>query len=288
MRILLTGAGGQLAADLNAVFSEAGHTLAAYRRDDLDIADPDAVKAVVEETGPDLILNPAAYNRVDDAEREPGLAFAVNALGPRNLAREAETRGAMLVHYSTDYVVDGHPGVPVAESDLPRPLSAYAASKLAGEHLVAAYCTRHYVLRVCGLFGQGGRSSRHGNFVETMLRLASGGRQIRVVADQVVAPTSSLDVARATLQMVERGVPWGLYNCTAQGETSWYDYARAIFELAGVPAQLSATTAAAYGAAARRPSYSVLDNAKLVAAGITRPRHWRAALSEYLTVRGGQ
>jgi dTDP-4-dehydrorhamnose reductase len=287
MRILLTGAGGQLATDLHAVFAEAGHAVTAHRRQSLDIADQDAVRAAVEETGPDLILNPAAYNRVDEAERESELAFAVNALGPLHLARAAEERGALMVHYSTDYVMDGPDGVPLGESDLPRPLSAYAASKLAGEHLVAAYCARYYVVRVCGLFGQGGRSSRHGNFVETMLRLADAGRQIRVVADQVVAPTSSLDVARATLQMVQLGVAPGLYHCTAEGETSWYDYARAIFELAGVKAQLSATTAAEYGAAARRPSYSVLDNAKLEATGVARPRQWRTALNEYLALRRG-
>jgi dTDP-4-dehydrorhamnose reductase len=120
-----------------------------------------------------------------------------------------------------------------------------------------------------------------------MLRAAGAGRQIRVVADQVVAPTSSLDVARATLEVVERRVPWGLYHCTAQGETSWYDYARTIFELVGVDANMTAITAAEYGAAARRSSYSVLDNSKLVAAGVAQPRHWRVGLGEYLELRGG-
>src|ERR1700730_15072200 len=130
MRILLTGAGGQLAADLPQLCSGTGQQVAALRRDELDIADPASVQAAVAEIEPDLILNPAAYNRVDDAEREPELAFAVNALGPRNLARAAEARGAILVHYSTDYVVEGAAGTPVAESGLPRPLSAYAVSKM--------------------------------------------------------------------------------------------------------------------------------------------------------------
>jgi len=141
------------------------------------------------------------------------------------------------------------------------------------------------VLRVCGLFGPAGRGTRHGNFVETMLRVAASGRPMRVVADQVMAPTATADVAAATLGLLDRRAPYGLYHCTAASETSWYDYARAIFELAGVPADLTSTTAVEYGAAARRPDYSVLDNAKLESVGVARPRHWRDALAAYLAAR---
>jgi dTDP-4-dehydrorhamnose reductase len=174
---------------------------------------------------------------------------------------------------------------PYTEDDAPAPLSAYANSKLCGEYFVRALAPRHYVLRVCGLFGQRGRASRHGNFVETMLRMAAAGRPLRVVADQVVAPTSTRDVAAATLGLLDAGAPYGLYHCTAGGEVSWYEFARAIFTLAGVAADLSPTTAQEYGAAAARPAYSILDNGKLVAAGVARPRHWREALQAYLDER---
>jgi dTDP-4-dehydrorhamnose reductase len=283
--VLLTGAGGQLAADLAATFTAAGHEVHSRRREDLDIEDERAVRTALDDVRPSIILNPAAYNRVDDAETDAALAFAVNAYGPRVLARASADAGAALVHYSTDYVVDGTRRRPYTEADAPLPLSAYATSKLCGEYFVRALAPRHYVLRVCGLFGPAGRHTRHGNFVETMLRVAVAGRALRVVADQIVAPTSTHDVAIATLELIAGTAPYGLYNCTARGETSWYDYARTIFEVAGVAADLSPTTAAEYGAPARRPAYSILDNGKLEAAGVPRPRHWREALVEYLTSR---
>ena len=284
-RVLLTGAGGQLAADLAATFTAAGHEVHSRRREDLDIADERAVRLALDDVRPSVILNAAAYNRVDDAETDAAPAFAVNAYGPRVLARASADAGATLVHYSTDYVVDGARRRPYTEADAPLPLSAYATSKLCGEYFVRALAPRHYVLRVCGLFGQAGRHTRHGNFVETMLRAAAAGRALRVVADQIVAPTAARDVAVATLALVAGAAPYDLYHCTASGETSWYDYARAIFDIAGVSADLSPTTAAAYGAPARRPAYSILDNAKLEAAGAPRPRHWREALAEYLASR---
>lgn len=284
-RVLLTGAGGQLAADLAAAFGAAGYTAHSYRREDLDIADEAALRRALQDAQPEIILNPAAYNRVDDAEADPALAYTVNAFGPRTLARSAAAVGAMLVHFSTDYVVDGFARQPYVEDAAPLPLSVYAGSKLAGEHFVRALAPRHYVLRVCGLFGQAGRTTRHGNFVETMLRLVVAGRPIRVVADQFVAPTSSADVAAATLGLLTAQAPFGLYHCTAAGETSWYDFACAIFAEAGVVAEVSPTTAADYGAPARRPAYSILDNSRLVASGVQRPRHWRDALRVYLAER---
>ncbi len=284
-RALLTGAGGQLAADLAATFEAAGYAVQQRRREELDIADAAAVAAAFAEVRPSVVLNSAAYNRVDAAEKEVAAAFAANAFGPRVLAQAAASAGVTLVHYSTDYVVDGALQRPYTEDDAPAPLSAYANSKLCGEYFVRALAPRHYVLRVCGLFGQAGRASRHGNFVETMLRVAAAGRPLRVVADQVVAPTSTRDVSLATLRLLDVGAPYGLYHCTAAGEVSWYEFARAIFTLSGVDADLSPTTAGEYGAAAARPAYSILDNAKLVAAGVARPRHWHEALRAYLDER---
>lgn len=285
MQIVLTGAGGQLAADLAQVFESRGHRIATFSREDLDIADEGAVRSTLDAVGPDLVLNPAAYNRVDAAEREIARAFSVNAYAPRLLARYCDERGITLVHYSTDYVVDGLKRTPYTEDDVACPISAYATSKLAGEHFVRAVSRRHYVVRVCGLFGPAGRRTRHGNFVETMLRAAGRGQPLHVVCDQVVAPTSTVDVAAATLALIDSGAPYGLYHCTASGETSWHDFARAIFELAGVAADLRPVTAVDLGAAARRPAYSILANSRLEALGIPRPCYWRDALAAYLVAR---
>src|SRR5581483_2998391 len=146
----------------------------------------------------------------------------------------------------------GNQRTPYTEEDAPLPLSVYANSKLAGEYFVRSLAPRHYVLRVCGLFGLGGRATRRGNFIESMLRAAAAGRSLRIVADQVVAPTAAPDVAAATLALLERAAPFGLYHCTAAGETSWYDFACAIFELSGLTVDVSPTTAATYAAPARR------------------------------------
>src|SRR5438105_4736039 len=175
-----------------------------------------ALRAALDDVRPDVVLNSAAYNRVDDAETDAATAFAVNAYGPRALARASSDAGAILVHYGTDYVVDGARRRPYTEEDAPLPLSAYATSKLCGEYFVRALAPRQYVLRVCGLFGQAGRHTRHGNFVETMLRAAAAGRTLRVVTDQIVAPTATRDVAAATLALVAGAAPYGLYNCTAR------------------------------------------------------------------------
>ena len=285
MRVLVTGAGGQLAADLVAAFSESGHAIVTRTRQELDITDAAVVTSAIESLAPDVILNPAAYNRVDDAETDVTRAFDVNAFGPRVLAGVAREGGITLVHFSTDYVVDGGKSTPYLETDATVPLSAYAASKLAGEFLVRATDARHYVLRVCGLFGPAGRQTRQGNFVEKMLAAAAQGRRLRVVRDQIVAPTSTYDVAKATLRLCEAGAPYGLYHCTAEGETSWYDYACAILALADVDACVEPVTAAEFGARARRPAYSILDNRKLESTGVARPRHWREALAGYIASR---
>jgi dTDP-4-dehydrorhamnose reductase len=284
-RVLLTGAGGQLAAELAQAFSAPGYATLALDRKGLDIADAGAVERIVTAYQPHLILNPAAYNRVDDAETSPALAYEVNALGPRLLARAARALDAVMVHYSTDYVFDGAARQPYAEDDTPFPLGAYGVSKLAGEYFVRAEAPRSYVVRVSAVFGIAGRHSRHGNFVERMLSLAASGRHLRVVGDQVLAPTYAPDIARATRALVESECPPGIYHCAGAGSCSFFEYARAIFAEAGVAASLEETTAAAYGAAARRPAYSVLSTATLANRGITPPRHWRDALRDYLRAR---
>jgi dTDP-4-dehydrorhamnose reductase len=282
MRVLLTGAGGQLAHDLKACLG--GETLFALTRAELDVTDAAAVRAAVERHRPDCILNTAAYNRVDDAEAEPAATFAVNAAGVEHLARAAATAGAVLVHFSTDYVFDGAKRAPYVETDAPNPLSVYARSKRAGEEAVQRHCEKYFLIRTCGLYGVAGSHSKGGNFVERMLRLAADGKPLRVVSDQVLTPTSTRDLAEKLLPLV-RTRRFGLYHMTSTGECSWHEFAREIFRLAGLTPDLQPVTTAAFGARARRPPYSVLDNAAYRAAGFADFRPWQEALADYIRAR---
>lgn len=282
MRILLTGAGGQLARDLQACLG--ADELTALTRAELDITNPAAVRARLARHRPECIINTAAYNRVDDAEEQPEACFAVNAVGVYLLARAAAETGAVLVHFSTDYVFDGAKGRPYLESDPPRPQSVYALSKRAGEMFVEQSCGKYFLIRTCGLYGAGGNRTKGGNFVERMLRLAGEGKPLRVVNDQVLTPTSTRDLAEKLVPLL-RTDRYGLYHMTNTGECSWYEFAREIFRLAGVVADLAPVSSAEFGARARRPPYSVLDNAAYRAAGFPDFRPWQQALADYLRQR---
>ncbi|MGH7860597.1 MAG: dTDP-4-dehydrorhamnose reductase [Candidatus Binatia bacterium] len=291
LKILITGARGQLGQDLSrALASEAP---VALDRDHLDVADLAAVARTVADLRPDVVLNTAAYNHVDRAEDEPAEAFRVNALGPYALARACEAPGAMLVHFSTDYVFGSGAPTPRLEHDPPSPRGAYAVSKLAGEQLVRAAASRHMVIRTSGLYGLHGRGGKGGNFVETMLRLAAERKKIRVVSDQVLAPTFSEDLARKVAELLER---WGrdraesllgLYHLTSLGSCSWFDFAAEIFRRRRIEADLEPVSTAEYGAKAPRPAYSVLAPGHLERLGLEYIRHWRDALGDYLSRRSG-
>ncbi|MBI4379777.1 MAG: dTDP-4-dehydrorhamnose reductase [candidate division NC10 bacterium] len=279
MTTLLIGANGQLGSELRHAFKD--HDLVPLVRADMEFTDPAQVRNALRKYRPGLILNTAAYHRVDECEEYPERAFAVNAIAVRDLAIAAGEIGAVLVHFSTDYVFDGRQPRPYRETDPPGPLSVYATSKLAGEYFVRATLERHFVIRTCGLYGLAGSSEKGGNFAETMLRLAREGREIRVVGDQVLTPTSAKELAHKVRQVVETDA-YGLYHITNSGECSWYQFAAAIFELSGIRPRLSQTTSAAYGARATRPAYSVLENANLRSLGLDDLSYWRDALKEYL------
>lgn len=278
MKILLIGASGQLAQDILRTWTK--HEIVPVTHEALDICDPARVQTTVDATRPDCIVNTAAYHLVDLCEDEAQRAFGVNVGGVSNVARAAERAGAALVQFSTDYVFDGGKRSPYVESDPARPLSTYAMSRLAGEWAVRHYCSRHFVVRTCGLYGLAGSRSKAGNFVETMLKLARAGKPIRVVADQIVTPTSTFDLAQKLEELVT-GAPFGLYHMTNTGHCSWYEFAAEVFRLFDVQADLSPTTTAAFGARARRPVYSVLDNKAMRDAGISEFRTWQEALADY-------
>jgi dTDP-4-dehydrorhamnose reductase len=295
--ILLTGATGQVGWELHRTLAPLGRVLP-LRRDDVDLADADALRAVVRARRPALVVNAAAYTAVDHAESEPERAFAVNAGAPAALAEEAARLAVPMVHYSTDYVFDGTKGAPYAEDDEPAPLGVYGASKLAGDRAVAESGAAHLILRTSWVYGARGR-----NFLRTMLRLAHEREELRVVDDQTGAPTPARLLAEVTAQLLARhatgtgfALPrerWGVYNVTARGATSWHGFASAI--VAADPARaaqrcrsVTAIATSAFPTPARRPAYSVLDPSKLERAfGLAMPE-WRAQLALVLESLAGE
>ncbi len=283
MKTAILGAAGQLGRDLTQLL---GADAVPLTRADADLTRPDALRAALAAARPDVVVNCAAYNFVDRAESEPSAAFAVNAWAVRDLAVICRDLGCALIHFSTDYVfgLDEARRSPYAETDAPGPVSVYGLSKLAGEYVVRSTLPNHFVLRVCGLYGVWGSGGKGGNFVETMLRVAGQGKPLRVVDDQVCTPTSTADVAAATIALVRTG-RYGLYHLRSGGECSWYEFARAIFELEGMQADLTPIPSREYPTAARRPGYSVLCTAAYEGLGRAPLRHWREALASYLQER---
>jgi dTDP-4-dehydrorhamnose reductase len=279
MNIALLGANGQLGQDLQIALRS--YSVTALTRSDVDVTDAARIRAVLMDIRPDVVINTTAYHRVDDCESRPDLAYQVNASAVLNLVRTANELGAVLVHLSTDYVFDGRAREPYTEKSEPFPLSVYANSKLAGELLVRAMATKPLVIRTCGLYGIAGSHGKGGNFVQTILGKAKRRESIQVVHDQVVTPTYTLDLAHQIAHIVPMG-EYGLFHMTNEGSCTWFEFAKAIFELSGIDANLSPTTSDCYKAPAVRPRYSVLENARLKTLGLNQMRHWRDALAAYL------
>ncbi|WP_166879427.1 dTDP-4-dehydrorhamnose reductase [Salinibacterium sp. ZJ450] len=272
-RIIITGANGMLGRDLQAVF--AGRDVTAFSRADLDITDRDSVIDAV--AGHDVVINAAAYTNVDDAETNEEAALATNALGAENLAVAAALSGARLVQISTDYVFDGTANEPYDEDTNLRPVSAYGRTKAEGERRTrAAHPDGSYIVRTAWLYGAHGP-----NFARTMLRLAETHASVSVVTDQVGQPTWSMDLAGQILRLVDSAAPAGIYHGTNSGQASWFDFARAVFETAGLdPERVGPTDSAAFVRPAPRPAYSVLGHNGWARAGLAPMRPWRDALEE--------
>jgi dTDP-4-dehydrorhamnose reductase len=284
MRVVLIGANGQLGTDMKRVFQDAGDTVFPYVHAQLDVCSEARIAEVLAETKPDLVLNTAAYHRVEECEKKSELAFQVNGTAAMNLAIACQKAGATLVHFSTDYVFGGYDrNTPYEETDRPAPLNVYGASKVLGEYLIPDYTDRYFVLRVCGLYGVAGSSGKGGNFVETMLKKGLAGDAIRVVDDQVLTPTYTADLAEAVRKLVLTR-KFGLYHLSSEGECSWYEFTRHIFASAGIEAKLSPVKSTEFASPVKRPSYSVLSKAKVRALGVSLPS-WKDALPRYLKQR---
>ena len=285
MKILITGRHGQVARELQLALGDNAELLV-LGQEQLNLADSTNIRARVEALRPDLIINAAAHTAVDQAESEPQLAFAINATAPGLLAEAAAQLGVPLIHYSTDYVFDGRKITPYDEDDDTAPLGVYGRSKLAGEQAIRAVGGQHLILRTSWVYALHGR-----NFLLTMQRLLQEREHLRVVADQIGAPTWAGTIATATAELIEhwrRGQPgpWGTYHLSGQGETSWFGFAQAIAEQLrqqGKPcARLEAIPSSAYPTPAQRPLNSRLDCSRLQRDWNVRLPDWHAALLECL------
>ena len=266
-KAVVVGGSGQLGVELVKTFRARGWEVIGIPRAALDISDRDAVERRMAEIEPAVIVNAAAYNQVDVAEKEPQAAFAANALGVRNLALASRQIDARMVHFSTDYVFDGTSSRPYTEEDTPRPLGAYAISKLAGEMCAQAYLDTPLIIRTSGVFGPQGLRTARGNFIELMLRLAGTQPVIRVVEDHVASPTFAPALASRTIDLVERNC-FGVFHAGGGTPISWFAFAKLIFEVAGLKPELKPTNEREYRTAARRPRYSALSNAKMESEGV--------------------
>jgi dTDP-4-dehydrorhamnose reductase len=285
MKIVVIGANGQLGSDLVAAFTAHGDAVSALTHSHIEIADPDSVSCVLEEIKPQVIVNTAAMHQVENCERDPVKAFAVNGLGSKNLAVVAQSLGAVLMHVSTDYVFDGSKGSPYTENDNPRPLNAYGITKLAGEHFVRAHTEKHFVVRTSGLYGKSPCRAKSGlNFIELMLKLARERGEVRVVDSEVVSPTSTAELAQQLVQL-SRSECYGLYHATAEGSCSWYEFAREIFALTDTPVRLKVAGPGELPAKVPRPKYSVLENQALKGRGLNTFKPWQDGLHTYLEGR---
>ncbi len=275
--ILVTGANGQLGSELAVALAAHGEVVACDRAA-LDLADPSRIVSVVRELAPQLIVNAGAYTAVDRAEHERELAFAVNAQAPGILADEARRRGAVLIHYSTDYVFDGTARQPYDETAATGPQNVYGESKLEGERAIAASGAQALTFRTSWVYSLRGK-----NFLTTIQRLAVERDELRIVADQVGVPNWSRALAAATATLVGRGLAYlagrtGLYHLSARGATTWYEFAQAIVGNVEHP-RVTPITTAEYPTPARRPAYGVLDTRNFADAfGFTLP-HWREHLN---------
>lgn len=285
MKVVVIGSTGQLGSYL---LSEAPQKweIIGLSHADIEVKDYWEVRELLEEIKPDIVINTAAYHNVEKCEENPEEAYAVNAFGARNVATVCELMRCTVVYISTDYVFDGEKESPYIEYDQPNPLSVYGKSKLAGEYETKMVNERHYIVRTSWFFGKSGSRSKKGNFVLTMLKLSSERNEIRVVNDQVGSPTYTKYLARQIYELLKKGVPYGTYHVSNQGETSWYGFANRIFEISGKEVKVVPISSDEFPSKVRRPKRSVLDNFNLKLLGLDIMPHWEEALKEYLVEIG--
>ncbi len=285
MKVVVIGASGQLGTELVWANSEKfGYEMIPLYHKDIEITDFYSSYKVLKEISPDVVINTAAFVRVDDCEDLKDDAFKVNAVGPRNLAVISGEVGFRLVHISTDYVFDGtkdRRSGGYTEFDVPNPINVYGESKLAGENLVRDLADKYYIVRTSWLYGAGGSKAKGGNFVTKMLELSKSHSELKVVNDQIGTPTNSYHLAVQILELVKHPF-FGIYHATCEGMASWYDFAVEIFKIAGVNVKVIPVDSSEFPTRARRPAFSVLENYMLKLHNLNLMPDWKDALKDYL------
>ena len=285
MKVAVLGSNGQLGSDVVKTFAQNGDEVAALTHDDLELTSASSVEEALSRANPEFVVNAAAMHHVEKCEADPRGAFAANAIGARNVAEWARKSGATVAYVSTDYVFDGKKNSPYVESDVASPLNAYGITKLAGEHFTAATCSKHLILRVSAIYGLRPCRAKGGlNFVELMLKLSRERDKLRVVDDEFVTPTPTIQIAQQLVALC-RSKDYGLYHGTAEGSCSWYEFAREIFRATGTTVRLEKAASGEFPAKVQRPKYSVLENRALKAAQLNVFTDWRQGLKEYLESR---
>jgi len=286
LKVFLIGVDGQLGTDISIYFTKMGAEVQGLvGLKEIDICDYNKSYELIRQSGPDIVINTAAFHDVDLCEDEIVQAFKVNVAGVKNIAAICREMDIPLMHFSTDYVFDGEKNAPYIEEDCPGPSSIYAISRLGGERVVQYMLEKYYLIRLSGLYGHAGCAGKDNiNFVETMLGLADTEKQIKVVDDQVLTPTSTIDVAEKLFELIGTG-RYGLYHMTNTGSCSWFEFACEIFRLADIDMDVIPVSSGEFGAKAARPGYSVLDNAGLRKAGLSDLRDWKEALRKYIRDR---
>jgi len=289
MKILLLGAYGQLGSDIRAAHARRnrGHDLVPAGRGDIDVSAVDSLATKLGDADFHLLVNCTSYHKTDEVEGNAGLAFAVNAHAVREMARACARKGAKFLHVSTDYVFGGDVArqTPLTEDDRTAPVNVYGASKAMGETLAQLAFDGVTVLRVASLFGVAGASGKGGNFVETMIRLARERGRVTVVNDQTMSPTATVDVAEMIFDLIDAGLPSGIFHAVNSGAATWFSFAETIIRRVGIRAEVLPCTSDEYPARAARPRYSVLDNTK-IANAVGPIAFWQDALERYLRAKG--
>lgn len=281
-RVLLLGGSGQLGGEIRRAWT--GMELISPAHADLDITDNAAVAAAVAQHAPDAVLNCAAFHNVERCEAEPDKAFAANALAVNAMAEACAQRGATFVTLSTDYVFDGELGRPYTETDQPCPVSAYGASKYAGELLAMRLQSPAYVVRTCGVYATRASTSKGYTFIDRIVSQAKNGEPVRVVQDQTVSPTYAPHLAQGLLQLLQSNAPYGVYHMVNEGAVTWYDYASEALRVAGIEYPVDAVSYKDWPSRVRRPAFSALENVKLREIGIHMPS-WREGVAAYVRDR---
>ncbi len=280
MKVVVIGANGQLGTDCAAQLKNK-YDVIPLIQEDIEISDAESVNNVLKQHQPSVVINTAAYHKVDECEKNPVKSFEINALGSKYLAAACREYNAKLIHISTDYVFDGKTNTPYVEDDLPDPLNVYANTKLAGEYFVQQETDNYIIARVSGIYGKTRCMAKGGNFINTMLRLYREGKNIKVVADEVLTPTWTVEISRQIEVMIEKNLT-GLFHVTQEGNCSWHAFSAAIFEILNIQINIEKTTVTSFPAPIKRPHYSVLENKALKEADCNIMQHWKDALTEFL------